>query len=296
MQRDDHMPAMKFEKQNHHYVPQYWQRGFRGSSGHLYGRFDSGIRPVSTKTVMQSDWLYTLFDDRWNPSDALEDAFAAVEAEDAKLFRRLHIPGYVTTADDRDHLCSVFALQASRHPDVLGRGHRLGKELGVLLANAHALSLDEFQQRIAAFGVSAPEAQNCYVDLCSRTKEQLSAELAELIGLSPQSSQLPAQDAIRAMPVIEEAIKRMELYLLDAVPPMAFVLGDTPIPQSHLGRGFSVPLSQSLAVLAVPVGIQQTSLSRRVASSTEVQEINRTQYENALEVVVGPSVGLLASL
>ncbi len=57
---------------------------------------------------------------------------------------------------------------------------------------------------------------------------------------------LPAQDLIRAMSTIEEVIKRMDLCLLNAVPPMAFVLGDTPLPQSDLGHGFSVPLSQRL--------------------------------------------------
>jgi hypothetical protein len=39
--------------------------------------------------------------------------------------------------------------------------------------------------------------------------------------------------------------------------PAALVLGDTPLPQSDLGRGFSVPLSRSLAVLAVPTGTRR---------------------------------------
>lgn len=287
---------MKFEKKNHHYVPQYWQRGFRGNGGHLYGRIGNVVKPVSPRNIMQSDWLYTQFDDQWNPSDALEDAFAAVEAEDSKLFRRLHIPGYVVTTNDRDHLCAVLALQACRHPDVLGRGHRLSKELGVLLANAHALSLQQFQQGIAVFGVGSAEAHDCYLDLRLRTKEQLTTELAELIGLSPQSSQLPVHDAIRGMPKIEKAISLMDLCLLDAVPPESFVLGDTPLPQADLGRGFSISLSQSLALVAVPTGTLQSILGRRMASAADVSEINRTQYENAREVVIGPSAVLLANL
>jgi hypothetical protein len=74
------------------------------------------------------------------------------------------------------------------------------------------------------------------------------------------------------------------------------VLGDTPIPQSDLCRGFSVPLSRSLAVLAVPASTPQAVLARCAASAAEVAAINRTQNENALEVVVGPSAALLAGL
>ena len=80
---------MRFEKTNHHYVPQHWQRGFRGPNGHLYGKFHDGIRVVSPRTIMQRNWLYTVFDDQWNPSDALEDALSAIEASDAELVQRL---------------------------------------------------------------------------------------------------------------------------------------------------------------------------------------------------------------
>jgi len=73
------------------------------------------------------------------------------------------------------------------------------------------------------------------------------------------------------------------------------VLDDTPIPQSDLHRG-SVPLSRSLAALAVPASTPQAVLARRAASAAEVAAINRTQSENTLEVVVGPSAALLAGL
>lgn len=288
---------MKFEKTNHHYVPQHWQRGFRGANGHLYGKFRDGIRVVSPRTIMQQDYLYTVFDDQWNPSDSLEDALSAVEAEDAKLFQRLHGPGYTSTADDRSHLCAVLALQATRHPDILRRGTKRSRELGEVLANAHDYSLDEFKALMTGFAVSEADAHDCYIVLLSRSKEQLAAELTELTGLSPQSSQLPEQDALRAMPLVEQYLQPMELWLLDAPATEAFVLGDTPIPQSDLRQGFSVPLSRSLAVLACPAqATPQKLLSRRSATTTEVSDINRTQNDNALHVVVGPSAALLATL
>ena len=287
---------MKFEKTNHHYVPQHWQRGFRGPNGHLYGKFSSGIKVVSPRTIMQRDWLYTIFDDQWNPSDALEDALSALEAADAKLLQRLQNSGYVGTEVDRSHLCAMLALQASRHPDILSRGVRRGRELGTLLADVHALSLDEFKIQMASFAVSEADAHDNYVLLRSRTKEQLATELAELIGLSPQSTQLPEQDALRAIPIVEQVIQTMELWLLDAPATEAYVLGDTPLPQHDLQLGFSVPLSRSLAVQAVPGQAAQAILPRRVATAAEVMAINRTQSESALNVVIGPSAALLASL
>lgn len=98
------------------------------------------------------------------------------------------------------------------------------------------------------------------------------------------------------MPLVEQRLQQMELWLLDAPATEAFVLGDTPIPQSELHHGFSVPLSRSLTVLARPTQATQMLLSRRNATTSEVRDINRTQSDNSLFVVVGPSAALLAAL
>lgn len=290
---------LKFEKTKHHYVPQHWQRGFRGVNGHLFGKFGDEIRVVSPRTIMQQDYLYTVFDNQWNPSDSLEDALSAVEASDAKLFQRLHNPGYSSTEDDRERLCAALALQATRHPDILRRGMNRCRELAEVLANAHDCSLDEFKKRMTNFAISEDDAYDCYTVLRSRSKEQLVAEAAELAGLSPQSSQLPEQDALRAKPLVEQHLQQMELWLLDAPVTESFVLGDTPIPQSDLHLGFSVPLSRSLAVLARPaptLHTLQALLFRRTATVEELREINRTQSDSAMRVVIGPSAAVLAAI
>ena len=288
---------MKFEKKHHHYVPQFWQRGFRNEKGRLYGKCQDGnIRVVSPKTIMQQDYLYTIFDDQWRPSDSQEDTLSAMEAEASELFQRLRQPDYTGTSDDRTCLCKVLALQATRHPDILRRGVKLSLELGKALATAHDHSPEEFEALMSDFSVSEAEAHNCYAVLCARSKEQLAEEWIELTGLSPQSSQLPEQNALRAMPLVAQQLQQMELWLLDVPANEAFALGDTPIPQSDLHQGFTVPLSKSLAVSASPALVPQTLLHRRDATATEVHNINRTQSDNALSVVVGPSMALLAAL
>lgn len=245
---------------------------------------------------MHQDYLYTIFDDQWNPSDALENALSMVESDDAKLFQRLHTPGYTSTESDRGHLCRVLALQATRHPDILRRTVRRCRDLAKVLADVHDLSLDEFKAQMNEFAVCEADARDFYIQLRSRTKGLLAAELAELNELSPQSPQLPEQDALRAMPLVVSHLRQMELWLLDSPASEAFVLGDTPIPQSQLQSGFSVPLSRSLAVRALPTQSTQTLLSRRNATPAEVRDINRTQSDNSVSIVIGPSRALLAAL
>ncbi|QLW74704.1 DUF4238 domain-containing protein [Citrobacter freundii] len=287
---------MKFDKKNHHYVPQYWQRGFKGTSGSMFGKFSSTIRLVSSRTIMQQDWLYTVFDEQWNPSDILEDTLSVMESKDAQLFQRLHVQGYTVTSSDRDQLCSALALQVSRHPDILERGRRLADEFGTILADVHSVTLIQFKGSVAKFGINEADAHDLYVILTSRTQEQLAAELAELHSLSPQSSQLPVQEAILAAPLIKETIEALELILVDAPSGEAFVLGDTPLPQSDLANGFTVPLSKSLAVIAIPSTVTQKAVIRRDATPAEVKEINTTQADNALQVIIGPSADLLSNL
>lgn len=287
---------MTFEKQNHHYVPQFWQRGFRDPSGQLYARIGATIKAVSPRTIMQQDWLYTVFDAQWNPSDALENALSATESTAALLFGRLCASGSATSADDRDELCSVLALQACRHPDIIGRGHRMARKLGVLLARAHSLTLAEFTKELAVFGVSSVDARAAHTLLLSRPPEQLASELEELDALSPQDPRLPEHDALRAQSLICAQLKKMEITLLDAPTGCVFLLGDTPMPQHDLQLGFSVPLSQSVAVIAQPANTIQATMSRRYATAAEVDAVNRAQWENSLRVIVGPSDALLRAL
>lgn len=60
--------------------------------------------------------------------------------------------------------------------------------------------------------------------LRGRPKQQLVTELAELIALSPQSAQLPEQDALRAFPLVEQAIQKMELWLGNAFRQLTYLI------------------------------------------------------------------------
>lgn len=285
---------MAFEKDNHHFLPRFWLRGFRDANNVLYARYraDAKAKVVGISNVMRGDWLYTIFDSQWNPSDDLENALSKIEGDDAKLFRRVCTSG-VLTANDRKGLCSALALQACRHPDVMKRGNRQAQELGNAFIEVYTLAEPEFAARLSEFGITASDAITIRQQLLTKSHDELTCELTELKSLSPQDHQLPEQLALLADTQVEKAISRMELTLLDAPPGNFFVLGDTPLPQSELARGFEVPLSKKMALQARPSATPQTQVLRRPALPNEVATINRTQWNNSVDVTVGPSKLLL---
>jgi hypothetical protein len=287
---------MTFEKKNHHYVPQFWQKGFRDANGRLFGLTGGSVKQVSTKCTMQGNWIYTVFDTRWNPSDSLENELSVLEGKTAALFRRIHSSLGANTADDRNELCSALALQACRHPDIMGRGHRRANELASLLERGNSLSSAVFINEMGTFYFEASEALEIYNKLSACSPAQLATELTELRGLSPQDSQLPEQEALLAKSIICVQLQKMEISLLDAPSGADFVLGDTPLPQENLSQGFSIPISKSVAVTATSTSGLQTTLARRTATEAEVRSINKWQFENALRVVIGPSRIVLEAL
>jgi hypothetical protein len=138
------------------------------------------------------------------------------------------------------------------------------------------------------FGIPQNTASAFYVELMKKTPEQLRQEFDELNTLSPQSAQLPIQEALRAQTEISKELSKMKFTLLDAPAGQYFILGDTPLPQSEAHRGFTVPLSKSVAVEALPASSAQAVIPRRQASTKEVIAINQTQWDNSLHIVIGP--------
>jgi hypothetical protein len=88
----------------------------------------------------------------------------------------------------------------------------------------------------------------------------------------------------------------MDLTMLDAVAPDHFILGDTPLPNADLAQGFTVPLSKSLAVRARKRTGAWRRPDRGVATGMEVQEIHQAQFDQSLDVVIGPDPGVLDGL
>ncbi len=288
------MPSLK---KSHHYVPQFWMRGFANSNNQLYAWDGSAIRTIAAKNIMQEPWLYTIFNWQWEPSDVLENGLSTLEGEVAPIFKALTNPAYVASFDDRQLLSLFLGVQAARHPDVLGLGHRRGKDLATLLASTHEFSdISEFATRLRSFGVSHAAAAAMYKYLKTVPVEQLQQQATEIQAMSPQDPGLPIQDALRAYEIIANVILNMDWCILDAPVGLHFVLGDTPMPQDSLAKGFVIPLSKSVALTTTPPSGVKNSISRRQATSGETRVANRMQWENAKNIVIGPDAATLQSV
>lgn len=291
-------PSPKFDKTNHHYVPQFWMRLFAGADGHLWRRLQDGghIRQTSTEEIMAEDWLYTEFDRHWRPGDGVEDRLAAREKNGAQLLRSLAaLPGDPT--DEQWAQLNVWlALTACRHPLAMRRMHHRAKNLAWDLADASSHSAPDFIAHIRGkFGVAL--AEDVQGDLVLRGDEALLAEADEIQGYSEQDPRLPMLIALAGVPEVALRYAIMDKVLLDAPAGKRFVLGDTPIALSNGSAGFAVPLTSRLALGSWPNdGSGLVLQDRKTADAATVDLINRDQASRAMKVVVGPDRATLQGL
>lgn len=289
---------MSLEKQRHHYVPQFWMRRFRDAANTLHQWNGQRCDIASTKKIMQEAWLNTTFDAQWQASNQLEDDLAKLENLAARLFTELEDLAVVLTEQHREMLCDFLALQACRHPDVFNSGHRKVARLATFFADAPLMSSEtEFTSEAAKLGIGASDAAAIYGILRHADPDSLEKQALEAMTKSPQDPELPITDALKAMVSVSAALMHLSYEVIAAPSGIQFVLGDTPLPQSDLGQGFVVPLSKDVAVVANPVNAPAVpTIGRRAASVQEVADSNRTQWQMAAKLVVGPDQASLTAL
>lgn len=284
-------------KENQHYVPRMWLSRFAGQDGRV-SAIENGIlkHQVSVADIMSGDWIYTVFDEWWRPSDSLEDALANVEAEANTLFDMLQTSPDLPTDEQWVALCKFLALTACRHPETMRRGHLRSKTMAWALADVRAYPdkesfLQDFKKR---FGSDLPPA---IYDAYMKESPEALLEQAEIVEhLSPQDPQLPEQLSVEAVTLVANTIVLQDLYLVDAPPGSDFVFSDHPLPLSELRRGFSVPLSRTLAFEAVPRANGPFVLRRITASPEMINRVNREQAIRARTTLIGPDKTLLETV
>jgi len=101
------------------------------------------------------------------------------------------------------------------------------------------------------------------------------------------------------MAICSEAVERVffmlikhKITVLDCPAHLDFILGDTPFPAT-LYPGFVIPLGKKIALEWKPSNDSLDPWTRRTASDAEVQQINRTQADNAARLIIGPSAQVL---
>jgi Protein of unknown function (DUF4238) len=286
--------APHYEKSNHHYVPQHWQRRFRDAKNQLWVKEGKSISVRGTSTTMTDDDTYTSFNERYEPSDAIENALAREEARQAAFLTKLIGQGYVPTDEDRINLCNVLALQAVRHPDVMARSRKQAVDVAEELALAHEMTRSDFLTRFSDRTVPAEELGRIYDAWQLLPQEELIRQAAVLGTLSPQDPMLPYVYALSAWTDVFLDFAMYQVEILDAPPGYSFVLADTPMPQSGARGGFSVPLSLAVAVVARLEPGEQPTIVRKAAKRYEVWAVNQEQWDRHKTIVVGDKSVLAA--
>jgi hypothetical protein len=299
-------PAPESKKENQHVVPQFWQGRFAGKDGRIFARYrpaadpkgkeSVGARQAGVGSTMAGEWTYTVFDRWWRPSDALENELAKLEGRLSRVVTLFDAPGVTPNLDATWELCVFVGLAACRTPEVMARSHRRLKELTVALSEAvEAESYENFRDAISTrFGVAVSEGD--YEALRQRPKDALAQTAEAIEKISPQNPVLPEQLSLTGVEPVAVLVGEMALELVDAPASHHYILGDTPLPDWDLAKGFTLPLSKSLALCGKPrTGTWQLP-TRRIASPSEIEGTNKVHYENARDVVIGPDKGYLDGL
>jgi hypothetical protein len=245
---------------------------------------------------MRGDYIYTVYNNRFQGSDVLENALSKIEGQQAQVLNKLCTSGYVPVDQDRLELCGIVALQALRHPDVLSRGRRTALQAVEAFSDVNTMSEAEFVRRYGVGDVSPDEAKATYAFLAVYPKTALEAQKDEIFSMSVQSAELAETHTLVALPNVCGLLERFQVRLLDAPADREFVLGDTPVPQDNLAKGFTLPLSKSLALSMWHDPEQSPSISRCTASQQTVEESNKWQWEHCAHIVVGSRRALLETL
>lgn len=284
-----------YENANQHYVPQFWQKRFAGSDHRIHKLSRGQVKIGYPKKLMTGAWIYTTFDFLGMPSNRLETGLSKLEGQAAEAMKSLDAPGSLGTLEDQVRLRFFIALSACRHPDTMGRGHRLSKELAYTLADVGSMNPQDFQVALQRYGMTPADAQAARAVLNTWSDEELLRQAEDVEYRAPNDPVLPAQLALDPE-VIERVFfmtANLSVTILDAPPGHFFVLGDTPLPPG-LAKGFTVPLCSTLALLWESGGTDLLpDWTRRPATVDETEQSNCEQVSNAAEVVIGPTEAVL---
>ncbi|MEJ1119770.1 DUF4238 domain-containing protein [Phyllobacterium sp. CCNWLW109] len=276
----------KFEKQNQHYVPRFWQKHFRDPNGHLFKTERGHYVQASVADTMTSDWTYLDFDEGWRPTDGVENQLSQWEGHASKLIKRSLPTNTVLNDSDWDSLCAWLGISTSRHPNVLKRHRLLTSAFTLELATAHDYQdLNAFNNHLQQkSGARIDEEEFRY--LLTLTQEAILATAEHVEAMSPYDPLMPQTDALLARFPVAQTIRKMDLRLIDIPSGSDFVLGSNPLPNKDLSHGFSVPLSKDVALLCTPPkNADAPARLRSSATPQEVQQVNLEQIARSEEAI-----------
>jgi len=285
-----------FTKVNQHYVPRFWQRRFADAQNAVYGRYGTSFDPdqnpkkrgqarkVGVADTMTSDCTYSLYNEYYQPYDVLENLLMVAEGKIAQTEGLILDPQTVVTPELRATFCWGIGLAVCRLPHVMKRAHRHRIDVAFALSRIGDMDRKEFEASLGELGQKISDEE--YEALKARPRDGLLETAEGLSKLSPQDPTFPEQDALYGLHILTAIFNGMDIAILDSIGPLFFILGDTPMPDYDLAKGFTVPLSKAAAARLSPSASSPT-FTRKQASQADVEAINQEQYNNSVKLVIG---------
>jgi len=278
----------------HHFVPQFWIRGFAGTDGKIwaYDHDNGRISERSSKQLMQIFNLYTV-----QPSGADDTTLETVDlnridSDGSAVFDRI-LKGDLTQPA-KEAFASFLAAQVLRDPDIVTSYNPRAQELTLdLLAAFDAPDFVTFRKAWDARypGTSVTEAEFNHIHSLSlqgaeNALEAIIAALNDSEGLP----ELPFTDAVRS-PDSRNIIRDHLLSLDWAVKTDAaarFILGDTGVLYNKGAmQTLSAPLSRGAALFLTTSDRPNAGISSTSAADFEVQNLNFETAARSRRWIVG---------
>lgn len=238
---------------------------------------------------MAEEYANIVFDEFYRPSDALEDALAAIETKALPAFDRM-IKTSSLDCTGRVDLAYFLAVQACRYPELYASRLDLGRYLAIALKDCSKFQdVAPMNRHLQGAGIlpGANFSEDEFKRLTKTPDHELAAELHVILASHGYEAYFNAELVVAAALPVAEHLLGLEWHLLEAPHP-AFILSDRPMPVK-IGHHFSVGLSSTFGLQVRYPGTPVTdgTISARAATTAEVDGINHEVRARAREWICG---------
>ena len=283
----------RFRKYNHHVVPASWQRRFASTAdpGPYYKNVVTGacLPAQGPGQKMAEEYVNTVFDEFFRPSDALEDRLSTIETKAIPALDRT-LSQSVMDPDARAALAYFLAIQACRYPDLFQERLDHGRFLGIALLDfAVYKDVDAVNEALKSTGLlpGAAITQREFDQLKRTPASDLDRELEYVLRLHGYEVDFNPELILDGAIVAAEHLLALHWRLVES-PASAFILSDRPVPR-RINYGFSVGLGARFALQITKPHAPVDELPIRAVPATpeDIRAINSEVRSRAREWICG---------
>jgi hypothetical protein len=288
-------PPPKSVHKNHHVVPVGWQRKFASPNevGPFYKNVLTGglTGAIGPGQKMSERYANIVFDERYRPTDSLEDRLGKIETKALPALDRL-ISTSSLDHEGRVDIAYLLAIQACRYPELFERRLDLGRMLAIAIKDAAGLPDAAAMNRMLQEKGYLPGANFTpadFVRLTNASPEQLAEQVDQVLSAHGYEHFYNPHLVVDAALPIAGNLLGLEWQLLKSDEP-AFILSDRPMPYKIEDDGFSLGMTANfgLKVQRPAAKVSDGPIVARAAKRAEIDAINHDVRSRAREWICGP--------